>query len=158
MRESWFIIQKWIRIRSSDARIQLKNARGAREEQARPLAKLVVHVWATCATCGGHPSAHVCHMWKLMWPFLIGHWIPSLLHLFSLHIYSKSRAEFSTTFDFLFWSYLSQINSELSDSKTKIVGLEERNKPKAFLESIEVVIFLSKLISVRVSSFVGLFD
>ena len=158
MRESRFVIRKRIRIRSSDARIRLKNTRGAREEQARPLAKLVIHVWATCATRGGHPSAHVCHTWKVMWPFLIGHRIPSLLHLFSFHIYSKSRAEFSTTFDFLFWSYLSQINSELSDSKTKIVGIEERNKPQAISESIEVMMFLSKLISVRVSSFVGLFD
>ena len=158
MRESRFVIQKQIRIRSSDARILLKNARGAREEQARPLAKLVIHVWATCATRGGHPSAHVCHTWKVMCPFLIGHRIPSLLHLFSLHIYSKSRSEFSTTLDFLFWSYLSQINSELSDSKTKIVCLDVRNKPKAILESIEVMIFLSKLISIRVSSFVVLFD
>ena len=109
----------------------------------------------TCATCGGHPSAHVCHTWKVMWPFLIGHRIPSLLHLFSLHIYSKSRAEFSTTFDFLFWSYLSQINSELSDSKTKIVGLDERNKPQAFSESNDFVIVRSKLISVRDYTFVG---
>ena len=164
---SRFLIQRQIWNRSSEARIRSKNTSRMRKGQDWPTANLwrprvshVCHMWRT-PLCPHVP--HVDHTWKVMCPFLIGHRIPSLLHLFSLHlfslhIYSKSRAEFSTTFDFLFWSYLSPINSELSDSKTKIVGLEERNKPQAISESIEVVIFLSKLIAVRVSSFVGLFD
>ena len=38
MRESQFIIQKWIQIRSLDARIRLKNVRGAHERFAWPKA------------------------------------------------------------------------------------------------------------------------
>ena len=49
----------------------------------------------------------------------------------------------STFFVYLFWSYLSHTNSKSIDSKTKIVGLEERYKPQAFLEAADFTIFLS---------------
>ena len=62
VRESQFVIQKQIQNWSSDARIWLKNVRGAREKQGGQRPWPCHHVWRPCATRPNQPSGPVWHM------------------------------------------------------------------------------------------------
>ena len=72
MRDSWFVIQKGIRIRSSDDRIRSKNVRGVREEKAGQRPWHGHHVCHTAQPALWPRVAHAPHTWaRLAWLILL---------------------------------------------------------------------------------------
>ena len=116
--------------------------RGSARETKRPKGPCMVATWAPrephvdrgpLSTCGPR-GPHVGHQQRGQF----GHLFPSLLFLLKSlipsHTFQEAKFEiriFLTIFSILFPSYLFHTNSKLSDSKTKIVGLEEIYKPQA---------------------------